>query len=298
MKQWLLGGMLLLGISITHAGYAEEVRMELNGMTLNANLELAQGSKISDGVVLMTHGTLAHRGMEIMATLQSLFSENGINSLAINLSLGIDDRHGMYDCATPHTHRHTDALDEIGAWLGWLQEQGAERVTLLGHSRGGNQTAWFAAERDEAVIDKILLVAPSTWDRDSSASGYKKRYGKDLKPLLSRADKLIEIRRADTLLAHTDFIYCPDTTVSAAAFVSYYSDEPRMDTPYLLSEVSKPVLVFVGSEDKVVKQLETKMGPLADSGAVRVEIIEGADHYFRDLYAEELVEMAVEFIQE
>jgi pimeloyl-ACP methyl ester carboxylesterase len=298
MKQWLLGGMLLLGISITHAGYAEEVRMELNGMTLNANLELAQGSKISDGVVLMTHGTLAHRGMEIMATLQSLFSENGINSLAINLSLGIDDRHGMYDCATPHTHRHTDALDEIGAWLGWLQEQGAERVTLLGHSRGGNQTAWFAAERDEAVIDKILLVAPSTWDRDSSASGYKKRYGKDLKPLLSRADKLIEIRRADTLLAHTDFIYCPDTTVSAAAFVSYYSDEPRMDTPYLLSEVSKPVLVFVGSEDKVVKQLETKMGPLADSGAVRVEIIEGADHYFRDLYAEELIEMAVEFIQE
>lgn len=296
MKQWILGGIVMLGLSISHTALAEEVRHEWNGVKLNANLEVAEGKTISDGIVLMTHGTLAHGRMEIMATLQSLFAENGISSLAITLSLGLNDRHGMYDCKVPHRHKHTDALDEIGIWLEWLQEKGAKQVTLLGHSRGGNQTAWFAAERDEAVIDKIILIAPQTWSRDYSISDYKKRYGKELKPLFSRVDKLIEIRRADTMLEHTDFIYCPDTTVSAAAFASYYSDEPRMDTPYLLSDISKPVLVFVGSEDKVVKQLNEKLAPFTDSTNVSVEVIDGADHFFRDLYAEELVEMAVEFM--
>ena len=78
----------------------------------------------------MTHGALAHNGMEIIATLQGLFTEADISSLAINLSLGLDDRHGMYDCATPHTHKHSDALNEIDVWLDWLETQGANNNIL------------------------------------------------------------------------------------------------------------------------------------------------------------------------
>ena len=58
----------------------------------------------------------------------------------------------MYDCATPHTHRHADAVEEIGAWLGWLQSQGVAKVALLGHSRGGNQTARFAAAHADVPL--------------------------------------------------------------------------------------------------------------------------------------------------
>ena len=298
MKRFLIVWAVATGVLFSHVGIAEEVKLNKGGLTLNANLELAEGSSLAAGVVLITHGTLAHNKMEIISTLQELFSEQGVNSLAINLSLGLDDRHGMYDCKVPHTHKHTDAIDEIGLWLEWLQKKGAEQVTLMGHSRGGNQTAWFASEEDDPVINKVILVAPMTWSRDSSMAGYKKRYGKELKPLLLRADKMVEVQRDDMLQEHMDFIYCPDTSVSAAAFVSYYADDPRMDTPYLLSDISKPVLVFVGSDDKVVAQLEEKLKPLADSSNVTIEVIDGADHFFRDLYAEELVEMAVEFIQQ
>ncbi|SDX57416.1 hypothetical protein SAMN05421783_1381, partial [Thiocapsa roseopersicina] len=131
----------LLAMTFTAGAAAEEVTLTDQGLTLNANLETTGADWQQGPVVLMTHGTLAHGGMEIMQTLQSALLERGISSLSMTLSLGLDNRSGMYDCAVTHTHLHTDAVGEIGAWLGWLQSQGVEEVALLGHSRGGNQSA-------------------------------------------------------------------------------------------------------------------------------------------------------------
>ena len=109
-----------------------------------------EGSWPQGPVLLMTHGTLAHNKMEIMATLQTLFAERGLSSLAISLSLGLDDRTGMYDCATPHRHRHADALGEIGAWLRWLKEQGAEPVSL---------GVWATDDEDDKI--RVWHVEPA-----------------------------------------------------------------------------------------------------------------------------------------
>ena len=92
---------------------AQEVTLSHAGITLNANLELAPGKELAEGVILITHGGLAHNGMEIMVTLQSLFKDHGYSSLAINLSLGIDNRHGMYDCNVTHRHHNSDSSEEI-----------------------------------------------------------------------------------------------------------------------------------------------------------------------------------------
>ena len=64
---------------------AEEVELEYQGLTLNGNLEQAEDNWPQGPVLLMTHGTLAHNQMEIMATLQTLFAERGLSSLAISL---------------------------------------------------------------------------------------------------------------------------------------------------------------------------------------------------------------------
>ena len=274
---------------------AEEITLEHNGLTLHAELQTVGDNWQQGPVVLMTHGTLAHNRMEIMATLQELFAEREISSLALNLSLGLSKRQGMYDCATPHSHKHTDALDEIGLWLEWLKQQGVESVVLLGHSRGGNQTAWFAAERDEATISKVILVAPQVWDEQKSAKGYKKSYKKALAPILTRAEKMVAEGKGGEHLSPVDFIYCAESSASAEAFVSYYKADPRMDTPYLVKQFNKPALIFAGSEDKVVKGLIEKMERM-DKEGVSFEVIDGADHFFLDLYAEELADMAAEFI--
>ncbi len=275
---------------------AEEIKLQHGELLLNANLEKAGENWSAGPVILLTHGTLAHNGMEIISSVQNLLLENEVSSLALNLSLGLNDRHGMYDCKTPHTHRHTDALDEIGYWLKWLKGKGVEQVILMGHSRGGNQTAWFAAERDEATIKKVVLVAPQTWSEDRAVAGYEKRYGKPLAPILEKAKGMLATQQGDTLLKNVDFIYCEDTSATANAVVSYYAPDSRMDSVYLLKKIRKPVLLFVGSEDKVIKGLQEKSAQLKADSGVSVVVIDGADHYFRDLYAEDLVDQLVEFI--
>ncbi len=112
---------------------AKEVTLSHKGLSINANLTMAEDKTMDDGVVLITHGTLAHNGMEIIQYMQELLAERDRNSLALNLSLGIDDRHGMYDYAVPHTHLHTDALDEIGVWFNWLKSQRIKGIVLMGH---------------------------------------------------------------------------------------------------------------------------------------------------------------------
>ena len=275
---------------------AEEVKLEYQGLTLNANLERADGSWPQGPVVLMTHGTLAHNQMEIMATLQDLFAERDLSSLAITLSLGLDDREGMYDCATPHRHRHADALGEIGAWLNWLKEQGAERVVLLGHSRGGSQTARFAADTNDPAIAAVVLIAPQVWADGYAAVDYQKRYKTDLSPLLAKAQAKIDAGEPDAMLSPIDFIYCEDTQASAAAFVSYHSDDMRMDSPSLIPGIQAPVLVIAGSADNVVEGLVEKTEPLADGERVQLVVIDGADHFFRDLYAEEIADAVGELL--
>jgi hypothetical protein len=46
----------------------------------------------------------------------------------------------------------------------------------------------------------------------------------------------------------------------------------------------------------VVQGLEQQMAPLAERDNIGFELIDGADHFFLDLYAEELADMAEEFI--
>ena len=287
----------LLLLLCTFGLQAEEIKLAHKGLSVSANLERSSESWADSPVILMTHGTLAHNRMEIMASLQELFKEHEISSLAINLSLGLSDRKGMYDCAVPHTHQHTDALDEIDLWLGWLKQQGVKSVVLLGHSRGGNQTAWFAAERDDATISKVVLIAPQVWSEKKNTKGYQKSYNKPLAPILAKAKKLVDAGKGNSQMNPVDFIYCPEGSASAAAFVSYYTPDARMDTPTLLKQINKPVLVFAGSEDTVVKGLGEKMAAPAERDNINFEELDGADHFFLDLYAEEVADMTVEFIE-
>ncbi len=107
-----------------------------------------------------------------MSALQSIFAENGRSTLAINLSLDVDNRHGFYPCERPHSHTMDDASEELDAWLTWLESIDTGEVVLLGHSRGAYQIVRYIVDNEPAIAAAIL-IAPSIGgdptDPDSAA---------------------------------------------------------------------------------------------------------------------------------
>lgn len=290
MRRFFAAFVFLFSINL----HAETVELTFEGLTTSANLKTT-GDNWQDGpVVLMLHGTLAHGKMEIMSALQKAFLDNDISSLSINLSLGVDKRSGMYDCATPHRHKHTDSLKEIDLWVNWLKSQGVNSIAVLGHSRGGNQIAWYASEHNDAPINRVILIAPGIFSPGDLAKGYEKNYKKPLQPILDKAKAMTEAGKGNELMEKTDFIYCPEAQVSAASFVNYYQENDNFYTPALVEKISKPVLIFAGSEDKVVENAMTEMSKVSGADNVKLIEIDGADHFFRDLYTEEIVETIAE----
>ncbi|MES9878056.1 MAG: alpha/beta hydrolase [Candidatus Sedimenticola sp. PURPLELP] len=292
---YLKSVLLALGLALGGTTLAEEVKLPHGGITLNANLEKTGDNWHSGPVVLMTHGTLAHSRMEIMAGLQEMLLDRGVSSLSINLSLGLDDREAaMYPCETPHRHKYNDAEEEVGAWMAWLKGQGAGNVSLLGHSRGGNQTARFAAANDASPVETVFLLAPSLRNQGYGETDYKRRYGKELMPIMEKAREMVAAGKGDEMLQKVDFIYCKEASATAAAFISNYEPEANGDTPTLISRIKSPVMVIVGSEDKVVSGLVEKIEPIADGERVQLVIVEGAGHFFLDLYSEDVADTIAE----
>lgn len=258
---------------------AVEVQSQLDGTKFNADLVLAESKGRSENIVVIVHGTLGHKDMDVIENLQNTLQEYGYNSLAINLSLNIDDRHGFFSCDTDHTHRVDDALKEIDAWLGWLKPRYGGGVTLMGHSRGANQAAKFALENAEK-ISRLILLAPSSRN-----------------VLISAAEAaMLDGKNDDDWLAGVEFLHCDDTTVQVGTYLSYIGPEARNDTVVLLDGVSVRTLVISGSEDDVVPDLASRM-PEVSNKLVRHVEIDGADHFFRDLYAYDVVD-AIEIFDE
>jgi pimeloyl-ACP methyl ester carboxylesterase len=273
---------------------AAEVTHKFKGLTLNANLELAPGSTLEHGVVIVVHGPLAHNRMEIIENAQRALAENGRNSLAINLSLKVDNRHGFYDCTIPHLHTQEATLDEIASWVDWLRRQGVSEVALMGHSRGGNQAMIYAATRRDPEVRQLILLAPGTGEIQKA---YERRYGSDIEAVLSRAGALVEDGKPEALMVKTDFNICPRTDVSAKTFLSYYDfDSPFNQFETYLPRLELPTLITTGSMDERFPHTEEKISPFVDGKLIRHKRVEGAGHFFRDFNIDEAMEGAVEFL--
>jgi len=280
--------------TLTIKAEASEVTIQHKGLILNAWLELAGDSKLKDGVILITHGGLAHGRMEFVTYLQAQLKERGYNSLAITLSLGINKRQGMYECAVTHNHRHEDAVHEIGAWVTWLMKQGAPQAVLLGHSRGGSQSALYLSQHDSDFIKAAILMAPATSANGSES--YQRRYKQALKPTLSKARRLASEGKGNSVIKNTNIMFCQDIPATADTFVSYFGHDELLDTPSLLTKIHKPVFVVVAGDDNVVVGLDKKLAPMVDGRKIQLTTVNGADHLFRDLNTDDAADEIDEFL--
>lgn len=270
--------------------YAEPVTIDYRGLRLNGELLEPVGAR--PPLVLLVHGILSHHRMPLIASMQKLLAERGHGSLAITLSLGVDRRTGNYDCAVPHDHTVSDALDEIDAWLVWLRARGVTRVALLGHSHGGNQVARFAAERKRDAVVAVVLLAPGTWTAEGAAERYQARNGIAIDSARAKA----RAQPPEAWIEGLPLLHCGAVKVRARSFLNYHDADPRLDTPSLLPQIVLPTLVIAGSVDTNVPDVALRTRPYVDADT-RLVVIAGADHFFLDFLGEDAADAIVKFLR-
>lgn len=275
---------------------AEAVSIPYKGLNLVGKFIVAENNKPSDEVILLLHGTLAHLDMETIKGLQAVLGERGHNTLAINLSFSLDMRTGAYDCAVPHRHLYTDAIDELSVWLDWLAKKGIKDVTLLGHSRGGGQAAWFGAERGHDLVKRLVLLAPATWNEEKAANGFVRSHGRPLADVLKDARLHVASGKGEEMMKGVGILYCAGADVTAESFLSYYQPDPRFDSPTEMPKIKQPVLVIAAGLDKVVPDVVQKVTPLVASDGIRLVVVDDAGHFFLDLFSEDVADAIEEFI--
>jgi pimeloyl-ACP methyl ester carboxylesterase len=260
---------------------AEPVQIKPSLLKLNGNLELPSGDRLEgENVVVIVHGMLSHYGQETVAALQKNLRARGIASLAINLSLGIDDRRGPRSCDVVHDYALAGARREIRLWLEWLGAQHAKAIDIVGFSRGGAQVAAIGAELP--TVRRVILMAPSFATAAEQAAAYQQAFGHALAPELEAA-------RKDPLQKHTvDFLTCKQAPVLGATFLDAYTELP----PKLAARTGHPTLVIVAGKDDVVPDLAAKL-----PSEVKPVVIDGASHFFPDLYGEEAADLIAKFLK-
>lgn len=275
---------------------AVEVTTQYEGKTLNGNLEIAGGKDLADGAILIFHAMMQHRESEIILGLQNGFIEAGRNSLAVNLSMGVDNRHGSFECSEPHRYLFDDAFGEGLAWLEWLNQQGAGPVAILGHSLGANQALGLVVDHPESQVAALILLSPMTTGHEKLLSAYEKRWRLDFDPIFDAAKSHIDRGNGDQLM-RVDFLFCPKAQVAARTFVSFYGGQPlRYDPSGYLHKLQTPTQIIIGSADERQPNVSTFLKPFVDDDKIFMYTIESGGHFFRDLNLEEAVEVAVEFL--
>ena len=258
---------------------AEPVQIKPSLLRLNGNLEMPAGKTATDGIVVILHGTLSWHGQETIVALQKNLKARGVGSLAITLSLGVDDRQRTRRCDIKHDYALAGAKREVGLWLEWLKGQNAKFVDLLGFSRGGAQVAAFAPEFQD--VRRVVLLAPTFATSVEQAEIYKRAFGHDLAP------EIEEARKAPLQQRTVDFLTCKQAPVLNATFLDGYSEMP----PRLAAKTGHPTLVVVAGKDEVVPDLAKRL-----PSDVKPVVIDGADHFFHDLYGEEAADAIAKFL--
>lgn len=229
--------------------------------------------------ILLVHDTLGSFEAPLIEDLQANLADQGLSTLAINLSLSVSKRMSAFECNNRHRHRHEDALAEIDAWANWLLGEGLGPVTLSGHGRGGAQAAWYLAQQDGkdgvGAITAAVLLAPSGWTPRSADAEYRARYTDGIAALLTR----IASFKPDDFIENVPFLHCGSVVATRASINSYYGVEPMRDTPTALADAQTPTLALLPDpnydDDGVTKRLAA-----IKKHTLSVRPIPGADAQF------------------
>tara|TARA_Y100000741_G_C18136287_1_gene511225 strand:+ start:20 stop:862 length:843 start_codon:yes stop_codon:yes gene_type:complete len=241
----------------------------------------------SESVFIILHGTRGHKNLEIISMLRESLHDNGFDSISINLSYGIKNREDDFlPCDIDHKHLVSDSLNEIKGWYDHSKKLGYKKIHLIGHSRGGLDIINFYEQlnkSDKAIIDLIFLLAPSSDNNQDHVKTYMEKYQIDIKNI------------KDNDIIRINFLGCENAKVHGNSFKSYYHNLDTISTIDSLKIIRANTHVITASDDNIVPLTHEKVERSSNMNEnVKLYSIDGADHFFRDLYFDDLLEIILD----
>lgn len=266
-------------VPVSHAGDIEEVLP--NGLVAEANYYPGDSNKPA---ILLIHGFLTVHNFNLIQSLASEIAGNQYAVLTPTLTLGISKRRTTLDCNALHLHSMEDDIKEIEWWVNWLIGKGYKKIILMGHSSGAVQIVNYASIYKHKELTRLiaLSIVPLSVHNNSHATGSRKK-----------ALKLIE--NNDTDIHNFTLTYCIENySAPAAQYLSY----AQWDSARILKSlraIHLPRQAIMGSLD-ISKSFD--LTDAIEKTDTRVDIIEGADHFFGSGTELELYDVIMQGITE
>ena len=129
----------------------------------------------------------------------------------------------------------------------------------------------------------IFLLAPSSDNNQDHVKTYMEKYQIDIKNI------------KDNDIIRINFLGCENAKVHGNSFKSYYHNLDTISTIDALKIIRANTHVITASDDNIVPLTHEKVERSSNMNEnVKLYSIDGADHFFRDLYFDDLLEIILD----
>lgn len=271
MTRWLLSLFVLLCAPT----WADTVALTLpNKLVARAEYRVGDAAKPA---VLLIHGFLQTHDFPLIHRLTESLSGAGYTVLAPTLTLGISYRKQSLACEALNIHTQRDAMDEIDAWVKWLNARKVDSIVMMGHSFGSMEALAYAVQRRDPSIKKIIGISIMEGRLSVVGTEKEKQVGMLRTLAASGSHKLVT----------QPFSFCQKYQASPQGLLSYLEWTPEK----ILREVNKsrfPITFIMGGKDD-------RLGPgwieKLEKTRARVHIIKGANHFMDGEYEFDLQDL-------
>ena len=121
----------------------------------------------------------------------------------------------------------------------------------------------------------------------------------DINNDLQRSNKITInklLSKNDDTILKIDFLNCNSANVTVSSFLSYYNLSTSHETTQILKDITIDTYDFTASEDVFAPKTHSKISKINNANVKLIQI-DGSDHFFRDLYLDEVVDNLTDFIE-
>ena len=278
-------------LSLSSILSAEEVAIEVDGKVLKGELNVTE--KKTSRVAFLVSGsgptdkdgnTLGLPGKNnCLKYLSEYLNEGGMPTLRVDKrGVGASSDAGVEEVDL----RFSTYVEDIGHWIGMLEEKGFTEIVLIGHSEGA-LVATLAAKH-KSVIGLVSVAGAGRPASDVLREQLKPKLPKGL---YEQADKAISsLAKGEAV---KDFPPSLNTLFRPSVqpyLISWFNIDPAK----ALSGLTVPVLIVQGATDLQVTLADAKLLHAASKGG-EIKVIEGMNHVLKEVEGDEKAQMASYF---